>query len=234
MPSQLEPAAPKVMQADIAQLCARVRAGEEVLYGRLLRENILGVITCSFPAFSRRAGADKLAAWVDAFIGSHAATLPSFHQIASEFLLFAQSAPDFSAALMPVVEYEWVLLDVEIDPACVKPAPAAVCDIDTLVTLNPTLRLLMLPFDATGEEWPMQDQPMPHAVWRNGAHGIVTRALSREDCLLIDQLRESAPTSPGDLARHVVIDPPGDVTAWIHAALSGDLLCLAPRKEAQS
>ncbi|MDE1917243.1 MAG: putative DNA-binding domain-containing protein [Sphingomonadales bacterium] len=227
--------APEAMQAEVAALCAQARHGANTLYGALLRENILGAIACSFPEFSRKAGEMPLNAAVDLFVASHPAHLPQFHQIASEFVLFAQGGGVASARL-PVMEYEWVLLDAEIDPAAVVlPDAGSVNELD--LTLNPTLRLIMLPFDVTLPDWPAlgdDHEARPHAVWRNAAHGVVTRVLSRTDCLMIDRLRQSGPLSCAALAWASAPDLPDDVPAWVHAALADDLLCLAHPKEAQS
>lgn len=235
MPSTLDAVAPEAMHAEIEVLCMQARHGRGMLYGRLLRENILGVLACSFPGFSRRAGEMQLKAIVDGFIAGHPASMPQFHCIATEFVLFAQGG-GVASPLLPVVEYEWLLLDVEIDPACVIRSSRESLD-ERELALNPTLRLIMLPFDVTQPDWPMlgdEHPARPHAVWRNAAHGVVTRVLSRSDCLLIDRLRQAAPLSRAALAQASALDLPADVPAWVHAALEDDLLCLAEPKEAHS
>jgi hypothetical protein len=190
------------MRAEIAALCAQTRRGTEPIYGGLLRENILEVVACSFPEFTRRTGEERLKAIVNGFVAGHPAHLPQFHHIATEFVLFAQCG-GVPASLLPILEYEWMLLDVEIAPDRVRPSTISPPG-ETCLRLNPTLRLVMLPFDITQPGWPALgdgDQAQPHAVWRNGTHGVVTRVLGHSDCLLIDRLRQSAKLSHDMLAQ---------------------------------
>lgn len=115
--------APRGMIAEIVSLCEQARRGSG-LYGQLLRENVVDVLRCSFPLFGARLEPQWLEEAAGAFLAGHPASRPQFHQIATEFVEFAQQQLDLSPLLLALLEYEWVLLATEIDPARVVPSLA--------------------------------------------------------------------------------------------------------------
>src|SRR5699024_6410993 len=101
---------PDRVAASIDQLCTRVRQGRSPVYGALLRENILEAIGCSFPLFCSRLHAEKKEHLASAFMATHAAQLPQFHHVATEFVRFVQGREDVPRNLLCLLEYEWALL----------------------------------------------------------------------------------------------------------------------------
>jgi hypothetical protein len=195
MRPQPEANAPPGMAAEIAGLCAKARQDPTCLYVQLLRENVVDVLRHSFPGFSERRGPARLDEAASAFLAEHSATRPQFHHIATEFVEFAQQRLALSPSLMALLEYEWVLLATEIDPERVAASRLAAEDLaaDVRIAMNPTSRLVVLPFDAARADGPDavgEDEALcAHAVWRTAAHGVVAQPLTYQDGLLIDLIR---------------------------------------------
>lgn len=211
-----------VMVREVAQLCARARQDPECLYGRLLRENVRDVLECSFPRFCERIEPADLAQMIDRFVAEHPAIRPQFHQVATEFVEFAQARLSLTNSLLCVLEYEWALLAAEIDPARITPPSPG----DRFgVAINPVARLVVLPFDATGGDW---DRPTrrAHAIYRNAAHEVLTQVLSQQDCHLIELIRAAASITPTALAAQAAAScSPDDVAQWVATNLEFGLLC---------
>jgi len=228
MPARHEPAAPASMTAEIAGLCAVARHDAGSLYGQLLRENVVDVLRGSFPRFCERLGPERVTASADRFVAGHQATRPEFHHIATEFVLFAQARMALEPALLSLLEYEWVLLAVEIDPARIA-APGTADDASAVVALNPTAQFVTLPFDPIADEG-ADDAPAParpYAVYRTADHSVVTQALTRDACVLLDRLR----AGPRDVFAfvHEAQDdfPEIEVGDWITRGLGDGLLCVS-------
>lgn len=234
MSARPEMSAPPEMAAEVARLCAQARQDETCLYGQLLRENVADVLRHSLPGFSQQLGPAQLDAVVNAFLLRHAATRPQFHHIATEFVEFAQQHLALPPSLMCRLEYEWVLLATEIDPAPVTASRVAAEDLaaDVRIAMNPTSRLLVLPFDATREDGTDavgdDEARCAHAVWRTAAHGVAAQPLTYQDGLLIDLI-----TSGGDAVGldALVASASGqfsekEVRQWVARGADRDLLHL--------
>lgn len=227
-------AAPDRLLIEIADLAGRARRDPRDLYGQLLRENVADAIRCSFPAVARMAGEVVVAAAADAFVAAHPASRPQFHQIATEFVLFAQGQPVLPPALMPLVEYEWVLLQVEIDPAALSGDAAGSTDAAGPVTANPTLRVVMLPFDPAlidANDSLKPAPPRPHGVYRTREHHVLTRPLTVSDCLLLDRLEQEETMTSRALAEAVEPSLSPLVSDWVEQGLADQLLVLADQKD---
>lgn len=227
-------AAPARLREEVAGLASQARRDPSDLYGQLLRENVAGAIRSSFPAVARMAGKAVVVRAADAFVAAHPASRPQFHQIATEFVLFVQGQPVLPSALMPIIEYEWVLLQVEIDPAALSDDAAGSTDAAGPVTANPTLRVVMLPFDPAlidANDSLKPAPPRPHGVYRTREHHVLTRPLTVSDCLLLDRLeQEEAMTSRG-LAEAVEPSLLPLVPDWIGQGLAKQLLVFADQKD---
>jgi uncharacterized protein len=220
-------AAPIGMALDIAELSTRARHDPTCLYGRLLRENVGEVLECSFPGFAGRVGPWILAQMVDRFVAEHRATRPQFHHIATEFVEFAQAQLSLPPPLLCGLEYEWALLAVEIDLVRVGSSRAggAQAPTDWRVAINPTCRLVVLPFDVTGDAWDHAAH-RAHAIYRTADHGVLTQALSRQDCRFIDLVRSTDAITLGALATKAAAwSSPEGAAQWAAISLDFGLLC---------
>jgi hypothetical protein len=226
------------MAAEIAGLCAQARQDATCLYGQLLRENVADVLSCSFPGFCKQLGPARLEAVVSAFLVRHSATRPQFHHIATEFVEFAQQQLALPPSLMALLEYEWLLLAAEIDPARVTASRVAAEDLatDAPIAMNPTSRLVVLPFDATREDGTDAlgdgdgdgEARCAHAVWRTATHGVAAQPLTYQDCLLIDVIVSGGDAIDLDA---LVASASGqfseeEVRQWVARGASCDLLHL--------
>lgn len=161
----------------------------------------------------------------DAFVAGHAAIRPQFHEIATEFVAFAQTRLPLSPVLMALLEYEWILLAAEIDPARVEADGGA----DARVALNPTVRLVLLPFDLTqGEEVSTlgDDGRRPYAIFRAADHTVRTLPLTHQACLLVEHVRDAGAILPATLARLTAVHiSERETLAWVTQELGSGLLC---------
>ncbi|MCW1988462.1 UNVERIFIED_ORG: hypothetical protein M2348_004247 [Sphingomonas sp. R1F5B] len=184
--SSPEAAAPPGMAAEFASFCLAARTSGSGLYGQLLRENVVDALRASFPLFTDRIGNATLEPAIDAFLQRHPATHPQFHYIPTEFLIFTQRERAVAPIHLALLEYEWALLAAETDPATVPPARAGLARL----ALNPTTRLVLLPFDPAWPSAAGDAVDRPHAIFRTADHQVLTLPLTLPDCLVVEQVRE--------------------------------------------
>jgi hypothetical protein len=222
-------AVPESVVAQIDRLCEAARCGQAPVYARLLQENVVDALHCSFPRFCEALSESELRALACAFLARHRAQRPQFHHIATEFVQFAQGESTLAGRRLCLLEYEWAQLAAEIDPACVPatsrdPQPAR-----RMLATNPTLRIVALPFDAEhADEVPADASEVPrhlYAIYRTSRHVVLTQALFKTDCLLLAGVVQSGRLDPSVL----VAGPAGadaDVVAtqWLAQALDHDLI----------
>jgi uncharacterized protein len=219
---------PPVMAAELAAFCARARSDGSGLYGQLLRENVGDALRSSFPLFVDRLGLDALDEAAGTFVVEHPAVRPQFHSIATEFVAFAQTRLRLSPALTALLEYEWMLLAAEIDPAHVQAGGRS----DARVALNPTVRLVLLPFDLAQDGWASaqgDDTQRPYAIFRSSDHMVRTLPLTHQACLLVEHVRDAEAILPATLARlTAALVSERDILAWVMQELASGLLYPPP------
>lgn len=226
MPMLPDLTAPPQLQAELAELCGAVRQGAGG-YGPLLRENVLDVLRCSFPLFGECVGEPALRQLARDFMISHPASRPQFHQLATELVLFAQHREGLSRSQLCLLEYEWTLLATEIDPARVPPAhPGPAMPDEGMVAVNPTLRVVALPFEVQCLATIASPSPYPfvYAIYRAPDHRVMRQPLSGFDGRLLETIGGAAAmTIPMLIDR----EPPsshGDLLPWLQHALSAGLI----------
>lgn len=233
MPMPPDMSAPPLLQAELAALCGAIRQGEGC-YGPLLRENVLDVLRCSFPLFSACVGELALQQLAGDFLADHPASRPQFHQLASELVLFAQRRAGLPRPQLCLLEYEWTLLAAEVDPAQVPPAPAdlAMPD-DGAFAINPTLRLVALPFDV--QDLATMASPSPHpfvyAIYRAADHRVLRQPLSALDGQLLEVIEGATAMTTSALRDLVPPSSHGDVLPWLQQGLSAGLIHFVNRTE---
>ncbi|WP_199152728.1 putative DNA-binding domain-containing protein [Chromobacterium sp. ASV23] len=153
-------------QTDAGELTPAIK-----LYRDFLRSNIEEVVKHVFPLYVSQVDSSTLRRQVDGFLAHHSASAPEFHHIATEFLVFMQ--PTAPAALRQCLEYEWVLLKTEIDPAVVEPPSGEPLD-DAVLSLNPTLTCIELDLKAAGLSGAF-------AIFRDARHQVRQKPLNRFD-----------------------------------------------------
>jgi hypothetical protein len=231
--SQPDARLPATMRAEIAAFAEQIRQTGTNLYGELVRENIAGAIRCSFPMAVGALDEGRLGEAIDHFISSHPSIRPQFHEIATEFLIFTQNWGGLPQSVLPILEYEWTLLQVEIDAAQVPTRPDIPLRSYSRVTLNPTLRVVLLPFDVFAAlETDRQNtaSPRPHAIYRTASHDVMTRMLSASDCLMMDALHNNGPLVPSAVAAIVADELKPSAADWISLGVNDEILCIADQK----
>ena len=226
-------AAPIRMFEEIESFCKEVRSGVAPVYGHSLRENVIGVVKCSFPSFFQCMGTQSIERMVDRFMRDHQAERPHFHEIASEIVCFAQQCEAMPRPLLCLLEYEWALLAAEIDPRSVRSPDGTRLSVGDpfaeQLQVNPTLRVVAVPFDAhhfSQDDLGVQDaQQHVYGIYRTSHHVVMTQEFGFLDCLFIDAIQKR---------RRIVRDgldgtfPDGDAneaaTKWLGRALKNELV----------
>ncbi|EKT55457.1 DUF2063 domain-containing protein [Providencia burhodogranariea] len=165
------------------------------LYRKIVRENITGVLKSVFPLFSQRLKEEDINEIVDMFLYRHQANQPEFHQIATELLLFMRQQCQLSVHELALIEYEWLMYAVEIDDSKV-PIPQKISlgnreipDIE--IVLNPTLKIVVLPFSLPlTEETNDKESSFTHyfALYRKYDNAIWQKKLSEIEVYLLSKM----------------------------------------------
>ncbi|WP_348748170.1 hypothetical protein [Pseudomonas rhodesiae] len=166
--------------------CQAVRRGELDPYGELVRVNAQELVTTMFPRFTQYRGDECLRQDIDAFYKCFGATRAEFIHLATEFVRFMQ--PRLPQGIgRPLIEYEWMLFDVEVDKTPVPRPDRQQTRRPTHVYLNPTMRWLATPFDLYADDQQTarallnHDAPYAYAIFRTFDHRVMTQRLSNQD-----------------------------------------------------
>ncbi|MGD8111689.1 DUF2063 domain-containing protein [Vibrio sp. TRT 17S01] len=193
------------MHAQTESLTALIRTpaqqGSLCRYGEFIRENILGVVTNTFPLFCSEFDSKQIEKMVDDFVVLHGANEPEFHHIATEFTLFviqercrSRYSCLISSDQMALLEFEWVLFCAEIDELDTAHFNGKTVPMEQNYTLllNPTLRLLQVPFllhEKSVTFLENRHYPVFYAVFRNHHHVVISQRLREVDVALIQRLQ---------------------------------------------
>lgn len=166
--------------------CQAVRRGDLGLYGELVRANAQELVATMFPRFTQHRGVERLCQDIDAFYKCFGAARAEFIHLATEFVRFMQ--PRLPSGIgRPLIEYEWMLFDVEVDKTAVPRPHGEGARRPTHLRLNPTVRWLATPFDLHADDRLAEqallrhDAPCAYAIFRTFDHRVVTQRLSNHD-----------------------------------------------------
>lgn len=170
------------------------------LYREIIRENILGVLHGVFPLFCQSLDPIQCKQLIDDFLGQHSANQPEFHQIATELLLFIRQEMHISSEKMTLIEYEWLIYAVEIDENHVPQHQNFNLQPNELnlemieVHLNPTLKLIALPFWLKDGEACYEHETAVHyyALYRKHSNILYQKKLSQIDVQLLSMIYDSS------------------------------------------
>ena len=195
--------APKNLYFHTQILCEAIRQPDTATplsmlrYQQFIYENIVGVITQTFPLFSKNTSNDMRAMLVNKFLANHKATEPEFHHIATEFVRFVQQQNTVNNKSLCVLEYEWVLFCTEINTANVLSTHSTQLSESMLyqeirLLENPTLQCIQLPFsiDQNNHSISFNDQDkLYYAIFRNSKHEVLCKQLSSTELYILDQIK---------------------------------------------
>lgn len=165
-----------------------------LLYRKIVRENIVNVLKSVFSIFCRRLNNEGIRKLANDFVQQHHANQPEFHQIATELLLFMRQRTDLSKVDQSLIEYEWLIYALEIDESHVPvPKQVAVESLDTCQTqvkVNPTLRMVVLPFLLKDGEprYVTKLELHYYALYRKHDNTIFQKALGITDIQLLQEV----------------------------------------------
>lgn len=233
---------PAELTRHICEFSAQLRARQAISapasvrnYREFLRANITGVIAGVFPLFSQQAGSARVEDLAAAFLAGHGAVEAEFHQIATEFVLFIHHRDDLTSDERQLIEYEWVLFCVEIDPSsvmasAVDPADRRSAAGMTLV-LNPTLHCLRLPFALSAGQ-PVRCDPaetLIYAIFRNRRDEVLQKQLLSFDRTLLHLCLDCGLSTLDDLRRQLPAGDARHLDRWLVSHQELDLISLQAR-----
>lgn len=132
------------------------------VYRDLLFKNVLGFMQNGFPVIRKTLGDDAFTALVRAWFAAHRAKTPIFPRMPGELVAWLATAPPATASAPPwlaqLADYEWVELELQLDPAEVDVAGVdADGDLrDGVPVLSPLARVLAY-------DWPVHRIGPGHA-----------------------------------------------------------------------
>ncbi|WP_448102602.1 hypothetical protein [Luteibacter jiangsuensis] len=196
--------------------CQAVRDDSLIPYGALIRSGAYELVSTMFPRFVARRGHDAVLDDIDGFFRGYGARSAPYILMGTEFVRFM--LPRLPATPERVLlEYEWMLFDVEIDEAVVPAVEAGV--VPTRLRINPTARWLATPFDVLADD-ALSDVhrqegrgSYAYAIYRTAEHRVLTQPLGERD---IAELRYF-----DDGERRV---SPADRAPWLSEALQRELV----------
>lgn len=207
-------APPDVIEA-AERRCRAVRDDKLLPYGPLIRAGAHELVSMMFPRFVKRRGHDALVRDIDTFFREFGAGRAEYIQMGTEFVRFM--LPRLPGGTERVLlEYEWMLFDVEIDEAMV---PEVRDDrLPVSCRINPTVRWLAAPFDLLSDAEPDDALPPGHsryayAIYRSADDRVSTHPLGARD------IAELAHFEAG--THHA---SPTDDTSWLVDALQRGLI----------
>lgn len=162
-----------------------------LLYRKIIRENIVNILNSVFPIFCRHLTNEEIRKLANDFIEQHHANQPEFHQVATELLLFMCQRTDLSTINQSLIEYEWLIYVLEIDESHVPvPKQVAVESLNTCQTqvkINPTLRMVVLPFLLKEGEPRYEEKLQLHyyALYRKHDNTLFHKTLNITDVQLL-------------------------------------------------
>lgn len=202
-------APPEVTEA-AERRCRAVRDDGLMPYGALVRSGAYELVSGMFPRFVARRGHDAVLDDIDGFFRGYGAQSAPYIQLGTEFVRFM--LPRLTVASERVLlEYEWMLFDVEIHEAMVLAVPSGA--VPTRLRINPTVRWLATPFDVlagdAGPDGDGQDSQAryAYAIYRTADHSVQTQPLGERDIAELGRFDAQA--------RRV---PPADPAPWLRDA----------------
>ncbi|MBZ6074434.1 HvfC/BufC family peptide modification chaperone [Aeromonas schubertii] len=217
--SQREPVChpPLRLQLQTEWLARRIRnpqAGVARPYVQSIRASVTSVLEGCFAMTLEQLAPAEREALVEGFVAHHGAQEPAFHHIATEFVRYLQGRLERGACCdgagrlewpwerLALLEYEWACLEVELDEAQVP--PVAMTRLEEALWLNPTLRLLALPFVVRpGAVVASRSGPHYHALFRTVDHQVITQPLGTMDTALLQRIGQSEGMTLSGFARRV-------------------------------
>lgn len=195
-------ACPDQLREAIEQRCFAARDGRLQPYSALLRAAVLQLLSTMFPRFAARRGPEVLIRDANDFVRNFGARQAQFFHLSTEYVRFAQQHLDDPVA-RALLEYEWTLFAVEVveeHVGAVTPPGRALLG----VYLNPTARLVALPFEldnsVAAAEQALRDDlpPFVYAIYRTAVHQVCTLPLSELDVTMLRELADGAPRVSAD------------------------------------
>ncbi|WP_054555927.1 DUF2063 domain-containing protein [Cobetia sp. UCD-24C] len=198
---------PIVLQSEVMAMTVAIRSATNDSdtpgihhYRQCIRGNILDVLGTTYASTCHYFSDLEVKRLIDDFMENHSAAAPEFHHIATELLMYVTDEQWLPPLILKVMEYEWLLLMIEIDPGCIaKNTPLSKKQIQDNLRIipNPTLYCIQLPFTLPlGDIEANSDttEILPryyYMICRNNEHDIIYKELNEIDRELMPLLAQS-------------------------------------------
>lgn len=184
----------------LVHLMPHIEPRRLAVYQQLIFNNIESFASSIFPVLKSVLGAEQWRRLVQAFIQTHLAQTPLFHEMGQEFIQFLEQAPpslalpEFSLSL---AHYEWLELAVMISEAPLQPATSCRAKLSGIYQLTASAVLVGYdwPVDQISSQFIPQEQPdVPTllAVFRNAQDQVQFIKLTPLLYQLLSLLSQSA------------------------------------------
>ncbi|CAQ82964.1 MULTISPECIES: HvfC/BufC family peptide modification chaperone [Photorhabdus] len=166
----------------------------EILYRKIIRENIDSVLQSVFPLFCQNISGDCMCTLVNDFIYAHCASQPEFHQIATELLIFICHQKNIPLRYLALLEYEWLIYSIEIDDSNVSKGQKIISLTEKMhcvdIIINPTLKITCLPFQIKKGKPCYENFPLMYyyIIYRKRDNSIYQKNINDQDLKLISEI----------------------------------------------
>lgn len=222
---------PERLKQDISVLSSGIRQGKESksgLYGDFILGNIKDVFENSYPILTQHLGQEEKQKLLQDFLAEHNAMEPEFHHIATELLIFVQQNKSWPADAIKLMEYEWLLLSVEISEHAVTKCiaiPIPPWTEDTRITANPTLAFIRLPFEILPGTAIATEKEQHYLIYRSSHHDVLYKKVSESELYIFGYILNKPEMTLSQL-RSVTRDFMSDteLNEWAEISLDDELI----------
>lgn len=221
---------PKTVEAQMVHFSNLLRSidliGENsatMLYRNNIRNNIHEVLNKTFPLLSNELNNERKNEIVNNFFLKHCAKEAEFHKIATELVCFLQNNNFLDAALKCLMEYEWIIYNIEIAETIgmtdTKKQYYHTEMLGTEVRLNPTLKFIKLPFPlqngypSTGQY--EHDGCFIYGLFKNSKNEVLRKKILSFDLSVLNLIIDNGISLIEDLGKYLLDDNKESLHKWI-------------------
>ncbi|MED5525110.1 MAG: DUF2063 domain-containing protein [Pseudomonadota bacterium] len=224
---------PERLKQDINALSngiRQAREGKSSLYGSFILGNIKDAFENSYPILTQYLTQEEKQKLFMDFLAEHSAMEPEFHHIATELLIFAQQNKSWPVDAIKLMEYEWLLLSVEISEHAVTKCisiPIPQWTEDTRITANPTLTFIRLPFEILPSTAIATQKEQHYLIYRSSHHDVLYKKVSENDLYIFSYILSKPEITLSQL-RSVTRDFMSDteLNQWAEISLDDELISI--------
>ncbi len=215
---------PAKVEFQIDKLCNLIRkveySGDDlsvIIYRNIVRVHVQDVLKQTFPLLSQKLDNETQKRIIDDFILNHAANEAEFHKIATELIIFIKNNNYLVGELLCLIEYEWILYNMEISEGVSKKGyDISGLNLNTHITLNPTLEVIKLPFlIQNGTPIMNQSGDYIYGIFKNSKNDILRKKLFQFDLLMLNYIVDQGISLVVDIEKLMAVENKQYLYKWI-------------------